>query len=376
MKEGLTKCPQCRLYPLSAFLNLRHFHTVELTTLDPYLSNQKWKPKRYGCVFTRLATRAVHLELMSDMSTEKFLLGFRRFLASHGKPKEIISDNASQFKLASDTIDKLWKLILSEKDVVSYAANDSIKWKYIVELAPWMGGFYERLIGLVNRSLRKAIEKLCLSLEQLLTILKEVEAVINSRPLVYVEDDINSNMTLTSSHFLTLNPKIGIPTCDIDNDDSDFSPNESSTDRLLITWKKGLKHLDRFWKIWRDEYLISLRERTQTRLREARKRSQYPAQIGDVVLIKDYLPRGNWRIGKITELMTSFDEQVRAARIMLASKRIISRPLNLLYPIEYSSETDRNQEGNDDQSQLSQTSDNNAETIRQRPKREAAKRAL
>ena len=60
--------------------------------------------------------------------------------------------------------------------------------------------------------------------------------------------------------------------------------------------KKGLKHLDRFWKIWRDEYLIIQREKTQT-LREARKRSQYPTQI-DVVLKKDDLPRGNWRIGK------------------------------------------------------------------------------
>ena len=239
-----------------------------------------------------------------------------------------------------------------------------------------MGGFYEQSIRLVKRSLRKAIGKLFLSYEQLLTILKEVEAIINSRSLVYVEDDISSNMTLIPSHFLTLNSKIGITACDIDNDDSDFSPNESSTDRLLITWKKGLKHLDKFWKIWRDEYLISLRERTQSRLREARKRLQYPAQIGDVVLIKDDLPRGNWRIGKITELMTSFDEQVRAARIMLASKRIISRSINLLYPTECSRETDRNQEGNDDRTQLSQTSDNNAEIVRQRPKREAANRAL
>ena len=74
--------------------------------------------------------------------------------------------------------------------------------------------------------------------------------------------------------------------------------------------------------------------------------------------------------------MTSFDGQVRAARIMLASKRIIIRPLNLLYPIEYSRETDRTQEGNDDRTQLSQTSDSNAEIVRQRPKREASSWAL
>ena len=191
--------------------------------------------KVWVCLFTCLVARAIHLELMSDMSTEQFLLGFRRFLSQHGKPKEIISDTASQFKLASDIIEKVWRQILSEKDVLSYAANESIKWKFIVKLAPWMGGFYERLIGLVKRSLRKAIGKLCLTYDQLLTILKEVEAVVNSRPLVYIEDDINSSMTLTPSHFLTLNPAIGIPTYDNDDDnDHDFSPNESSSDKLVL----------------------------------------------------------------------------------------------------------------------------------------------
>ena len=87
----------------------------------------------------------------------------------------------------------------------------------------------------------------------------EVEAIINSRLLVYVDDDINSNISLTPSHFLTLNPPIGIPTCDIDTEDNDFSLNESSADKVLLKWKKGMKHLERFWKIWRDEYLMNLR---------------------------------------------------------------------------------------------------------------------
>ena len=154
---------------------------------------------------------------------------------------------------------------------------------------------------------------------------------------------MNSSITLTPAHFLTLNPQIGLPTCDFDDNDRDFSLNESSAEKLLVKWKKGLKHVDRFWKIWKNEYLISLRERMQIKLREARKRSKQPPEIGDVVLIKDDLPRGNWRIGKNTELMTSFDEQVRAAKVVLATKRVISRPLNLLYPIECSNEMDRNQ---------------------------------
>ena len=80
---------------------------------------------------------------MSDMSKEQFSLNFRRFVAKHGKPEEINSD-ASQFKLASDVKNKLWRNILSKNDVLSYATNENIKWNYIVELAPWMGGFYER----------------------------------------------------------------------------------------------------------------------------------------------------------------------------------------------------------------------------------------
>ena len=90
------------------------------------------------------------------------------------------------------------------------------------------------------------------------------------------------------------------------------------------------------------------------------------------MLIKDDLPRGNWRIRKITQLMTSFDEQVRSAKVILTSKRIISRPLNLLYAIECS---DGNYDGTSDKNTLIQAMDNDAEIVRQRPKREASQRA-
>ena len=70
------------------------------------------------------------------MSIEQFLLYFRRFVARHGKPREIIYDNSSQFKLASGVITKLWRNILSKNYVFSYATDENIKWKYIVELTP------------------------------------------------------------------------------------------------------------------------------------------------------------------------------------------------------------------------------------------------
>lgn len=129
--------------------------------------------------------------------SREFLLGFRRFIARWGNPKQIISDNGSQFKLASKTLEEAWNGVTVDSDVQTYMANEGIQWQFIVELAPWMGGFYERLIGIVKRCLRKTIGKLCLTNEQFRTLLAESEAVVNSRPLVYIGDDINSNIILT-----------------------------------------------------------------------------------------------------------------------------------------------------------------------------------
>ncbi|XP_062592781.1 uncharacterized protein LOC134254255 [Saccostrea cucullata] len=190
-----------------------------------FIKTDTGSKKVWVCLFTCLVVRAIHLELMQDMSTEQFLLGLRRFIARWGKPKQIISDNSAQFKLASLVLDKSWERVTSDSDVQSYIAYEEIQWQFIVELAPWMGGFYERLVGVVKRCLRKTIGKLCLTNEQMRTMLAEAEAVVNSRPLVYIGDDINSNITLTPAHFLTLNPKIGLQDSEhFDLMDPDYVP--------------------------------------------------------------------------------------------------------------------------------------------------------
>lgn len=115
---------------------------------------------------------------MQDMSTEEVLYKLR-----WGKPKQLISDNASQFKLTSDVLEETWISAVRDLDVQSCIANKDIKWQFIVELAQWMGGFYELPIGIVKRCLQKTIGKLCLTNEQRRTFLAEREAVVNSRSL-------------------------------------------------------------------------------------------------------------------------------------------------------------------------------------------------
>ena len=80
---------------------------------------------------------------------------------------------------------------------------------------------------------------------------------------------------LTPAQFLTLNPNIGLP--DLDDSDDEFNPNRNAAEKLLDTWKKGLKLLNKFWHIWRNDYLLSLRDRTQMRLKE--KRVRYPRSV-------------------------------------------------------------------------------------------------
>ena len=88
-------------------------------------------------------------------------------------------------------------------------------------------------------------------------------------------------MTLTPAHFLSLNPKAGLPAFSQENtDDTDYSPETTSSDRLVTLWKKGLKHLDSFWRIWRGipvKYAGTLTEEAEG----------INANVGDVVLVKD-----------------------------------------------------------------------------------------
>ncbi|GFX74723.1 integrase catalytic domain-containing protein [Trichonephila clavipes] len=159
--------------------------------------------KSYVSLFTCAVTRAVHLELVSDMSTKCFLLALRRFLARRGNCKVIYSDNARTFKAAEREL-TYFANILKDSEFQSFVADKGIHWKFIVERAPWWGGFYERLVKTIKDPLRKILGRALLTFEELSTILSEVEVIVNHRPLTYVENDPGEPEPLTPAHFLEL----------------------------------------------------------------------------------------------------------------------------------------------------------------------------
>ena len=144
-------------------------------------------------------------------------------------------DTASQFKLAKSTLNKPWQKCLRDPDVLSYTADKGISWQFIIEMAPWMGGLYERLAGPVKRILRKILGKLSFTYDQLLTVLTESEAFFNSRPLLFVGNYIGSGFALTPGDFLSLNPKTGNPELKVDDIDPDYLPRVSTAQHLLET---------------------------------------------------------------------------------------------------------------------------------------------
>ena len=186
------------------------------------------------------------------MTAEQFLSALRRFIARRGKPDQIIP----HFKATKNAVDMAWDRVVNDPSVHSYLSDLRIKWSFIVELSPWMGGFYKRLVGITKMSLRKSIGRVSLTSSQLQTILTEVEAIINTRPLAYVDNHLE-NQIITPAHFLSINIKTGTPVLTVKSEnektDSTYHVEELNTaEKLLESWKKRQRHLEQFWQLWKN----------------------------------------------------------------------------------------------------------------------------
>ena len=135
----------------------------------------------------------------------------------------VLSRKIPNFKATKNAVDMAWERVVNDPSVQSYLSDLRIKWSSIVELSPWMGGFYKRLVGITKMSLRKSIGRVSLTSSQLQTILTEVEAIINTRPLAYVDNDLE-NQIITPAHFLSINIQTGTPVLTVKNEDKKTDP--------------------------------------------------------------------------------------------------------------------------------------------------------
>ncbi|KHJ86132.1 hypothetical protein OESDEN_14127 [Oesophagostomum dentatum] len=211
--------------------------------------------------------------------------------------------------------------------ISTFCANRKITWKFITPLSPWKGGFYERLVGLFKSAYRKAVRRDLLPLQQLQTLVTEIEAVLNSRPLTSYRDISNAPHILKPIDFISPEVQLQLPPLD------NSAPNVSNHN-LGDWYKETIKVLDRFWEIWYRDYLSAIAERHQSRIRQGRSSPRTP-QVSDVVLVADKnVPRGQWHLGVITEVRSDKNGIPRSAVVRMSNGKLLSRSLNHLYPLE------------------------------------------
>lgn len=155
-------------------------------------------------------------------------------------------------------------------EVLHYFANRQISWKFIIEKAPWWGGFWERMIKSVKLSSKKSIGRSSLIHDELNTVLIEVEAIVNTWPLTYVEDgEEGLNYSLTPSHLIN-----GRRICTTSN--SQHHEIVSTHNALTKRYKLQRRFLSQFTMIWQKHYLLELRE---SHALKGKRQNRHPSQL-------------------------------------------------------------------------------------------------
>ena len=297
-----------------------------LTLLGHFSYAKRIHEKPLANLFTCASTRGIHLELTTRLNVDAFFLAFRRFTARRGLPSTIRTDNAKTFKRAARELQRFTK----SNELHNYMINHRISWQFIPPKAPWWGGYWERMVKMVKRTLKKTLDRSTLNYEEMNTLLVEVERVINSRPITYVYDDKEAvSNALTPSYLINGRSISTIPNCQ--NYDV-VSTNQTLTRRS----RHHRQLLQQFLKRWRRDYLSSLRESHKTKSRQDKK---LDISVGDIVILKnDSTSKNFWKLAKIVELLPGRDEAIRSAVVNVGSDTrkpvLLKRVIQQLIPIE------------------------------------------
>ncbi len=160
--------------------------------------------KVYVCLFVCFSTKAVHIDLASDLTSEAFLAALTHFVARHEVPKTILSDNGTNFMGAKNELSELHSMLQSKKiadTIHNFSASNSIDWKFSPSMSPHFGGMWEAGVKTMKTLLRKHVRDHRLTFEELTTVLAEVEATLNSQPLLPVHSTSpDGSDLLTAGH--------------------------------------------------------------------------------------------------------------------------------------------------------------------------------
>lgn len=278
-----------------------------------YLLDEK---KAWFVIFTCAVYRAVHLELVSSLSTEGFIQALRRFIARRGRPEVIYTDNGTNFVGTENLMEKLnWE------EIVSHTEVRRIKWIFNPPSAPWWGGWWERIVAMIKQLLRRNLGRGVLDYEEMSTVLCDCEQLLNLRPLTYLSEDPEELREITPMMFL--NEARSSEVIDLDKIESN-------------AFGERFKH--------RQEIRQELRERFRKDYlsllvhRNIRNKGHTSIKVGDVVIMEvENKKRINWPLARVTQTFPGSDGVVRSVkvRVVKGGKRAeFERPIQRLYMLE------------------------------------------
>ena len=346
VKKVLKRCVVCKIVAGRPYLaplapDLPEFRLNDLTpftstavdfTSHIFVKNSAHKiQKVYVALFTCCTTRAVELEVVPDLTVESFLRAFRRFTSSCSVPKLIYCDNAKTFKGSEVEIKRLLANC-SSKEVQNHFAKRGIRFKYIPVEGSWFGGVYERLVGVTKNAMKKTLGKALVDYDEFQTLIKEIQQIVNNRPLTYASSDPADLSPITPNHLIYGHDLNILPQTNYD-DENDFDPTFMGKTKLEQLAHRRSQLISHFGKRFQDEYLASLRERHRNEI--AKQKSYTDAiRVGDVVLIhnKDQ-KRVNWKLGIVEELHKGQDNLTRSATVR-SKTGLSNRAIAKLYPLE------------------------------------------
>ncbi|XP_055615149.1 uncharacterized protein LOC129761452 [Toxorhynchites rutilus septentrionalis] len=270
--------------------------------------------KAYVAVYVCMSTKAVHMEAVSNLTNDAFIASLKRLIGRRGLVQQIHSDNASNFRGAHHELNQIYRQFRNQQDlnrIQQFCQQREIEWHFIPPDAPEFGGLWEAAVKSAKTHLKRIAGTAKLTFEELATVLIEIEAVLNSRPLFTVSRDPADPQVITPAHFLIGRPLIALA--------------EPSLENVKATRLDRWQHLqlmrEHFWRAWTRDYLNTLQPRKKN------LRTMPNLRPGMIVLLHDKnLPPLNWKLGRITCVYPGDDGLVRTVDVF-ANGSTYRRPI-------------------------------------------------
>ncbi|XP_059046734.1 uncharacterized protein LOC131842217 [Achroia grisella] len=318
--KGKTVSPLMGNLPESRITPGRPFECVGIDYAGPISSASRQGRgckivKVYIAIFVCSKTKAIHIELVGDLTSNSFLCALRRFISRRGKPTDIFSDNGTSFVGAYNEINKFLKNDCSS--LADGLANEGISFHLCPPYSPHFGGLWEAGVKAIKHHLYRVLGNCNLTFEELITVLTQIEAILNSRPLTPLSDDPNDLSPLTPAHFLIGTPLTALPVAD----------HKGRPLTHLNRFQRLEQLRQHFWARWSKEYVSELQQRSKWYSKEP------DLQLNSLVVVKeDNLPPLRWKMGRIVAVYPGTDGINRVADVK-TSNGVVRRSFSKICPL-------------------------------------------